>query len=85
MEKIVKKGVKVDLHIHSVYSKEKDGQKVAENTLENLPILVNGLVENGVQMCSITDHDTFNYKLYEEFKKEVKFKGEHEGGFLCAF
>ncbi len=72
MEKIVKKGVKVDLHIHSIYSKEKDGQKVAENTLENLPILVNGLVENGVQMCSITDHDTFNYKLYEEFKKEEK-------------
>lgn len=70
MEKIVSRGIKIDLHIHSEYSKAKDGQKVAENTMENIPILVNGLVNNQVEMCAITDHDTFNYQLYYELKKE---------------
>lgn len=70
MEKVVSKGIKIDLHIHSEYSKNKDGQKVAENTLNNLAVLVNGLVENEVTMCAITDHDTFNYELYAELKKE---------------
>ena len=40
MEKIVSKGLKIDLHIHSEYSKNKDGEKVADNTLNNLPILI---------------------------------------------
>lgn len=70
MEKVVSKGIKIDLHIHSEYSKNKDGQKVAENTLNNLAVLVNGLVENEVTMCAITEHDTFNYELYAELKKE---------------
>lgn len=70
MEKVVFKGIKIDLHIHSEYSKNKDGQKVAENTLNNLDVLVNGLIENEVAMCAITDHDTFNYELYAELKKE---------------
>ncbi|MBD5521634.1 MAG: hypothetical protein HDR03_10550 [Lachnospiraceae bacterium] len=70
MEKVVSKGIKVDLHIHSEYSKNKDGKKVADNTLSNLSVLVNGLIENEVAMCSITDHDAFNYELYSELKKE---------------
>ena len=40
MNKIVSKGIKIDLHIHSEYSKNKDGQKVAENTLNNLDVLI---------------------------------------------
>ena len=32
MEKVASRGIKIDLHIHSEYSKAKDGQKVAENT-----------------------------------------------------
>ena len=70
MNKIVSKGIKIDLHIHSEYSKNKDGQKVVENTLKNLDVLIKGLVENEVAMCAITDHDTFNYELYSELKKE---------------
>lgn len=70
MEKIVSKGIKMDLHIHSEYSRDKDGRKVEENTLSNLPILVKGLIQNDVEMCAITDHDTFNYELYSELKKE---------------
>lgn len=70
MEKIVSKGLKIDLHIHSEYSKNKDGEKVADNTLNNLPILVQGLINHQVEMCAITDHDNFNYELYSELKKE---------------
>ncbi len=70
MEKVVSRGIKIDLHIHSEYSKAKDGQKVAENTLNNIPILVQGLCDNQVEMCAITDHDTFNYDIYSKLKKE---------------
>ena len=70
MDKVATRGIKIDLHIHSEYSKAKDGQKVAENTLNNVPILVQGLCDNQVEMCAITDHDTFNYDIYSELKKE---------------
>ena len=39
MEQIVTKGIRIDLHIHSVFSKDKDGKKVQNNTLENLNLL----------------------------------------------
>lgn len=68
--KIADKGIKIDLHIHSIYSKDKDGQKVAENTLENLNVLIDGIVSNDVEMCAITDHDRFNYDLYSKLKEE---------------
>ena len=70
MDKIVLKGIKIDFHIHSEYSKNKDGKKVADNTLNNLPILLKGLIYHQVEMCAITDHDNFNYELYSELKKE---------------
>ena len=72
MGKIVSKGIKIDLHIHSEFSMAKDGQKVAENTIDNLPILVRRLMDNQVEMCAITDHDNFNYRLYSELKNEEK-------------
>ena len=74
MKKIATKGIKIDLHIHSEFSKGKDGQKVAENTLSNLPVLVKGLIDNNVEMCAITDHDSFNYEIYSELKKEEQTK-----------
>jgi len=70
MEKVVSRGIKIDLHIHSEYSKAKDGKKVEENTLDNMPVLVKGLLANQVEMCAITDHDAFNYGMYYELKKE---------------
>jgi len=62
-QKIVEKGIKIDLHIHSVYSSEKDGEKVKNNTIGSLPVLVQGLIGNEVELCAITDHDTFNYEI----------------------
>lgn len=70
MEKIVSKGLKIDLHIHSRFSSKKDGSKVSENTIENLPVLIKKLEDNDVGMCAITDHDTFNYNLYKKLKEE---------------
>lgn len=70
MNKVVDKGIKVDLHIHSYYSLKKDPDKVTNNTIQNLPVLVNRLIENEVEMCAITDHDTFNYEMYHQLKCE---------------
>lgn len=69
MKLIAEKGLKVDLHIHSVYSKHKDGTKVNNNTLINIETLIDKLAENEVNICAITDHDTFNYNMYKELKK----------------
>lgn len=67
--KVVEAGYKLDLHIHSVYSKGKDGEKVNFNTIENIDLLAQKLTEQGVQMCAITDHDAFNYDMYAALKK----------------
>lgn len=69
MEKIVDTGYKIDLHIHSVYSHWKDKSKVSKNTVENIPVLVDGLNQNGVQICAVTDHDSFGYDIYKTLKR----------------
>ena len=61
--------MKIDLHIHSCVSAHKDGRKVKNNTRENIGILINKLNENGVNICSITDHDMFSFEMYSELKK----------------
>lgn len=68
MEKVVDKPIKIDLHIHSVFSDHKDGKKVEFNTKNNIPVLVSKLKKNGVDMCAITDHDTFDFDLYKALK-----------------
>lgn len=69
MDTVAKHGMKIDLHIHSAASSKKDGKKVKNNTLENIPILIDRLNENGVNICAITDHDTFSYEMYKALKK----------------
>ena len=63
MEKVVDAGLKIDLHIHSIASHAKDGRKVANNTVENIPLLISKLSENKVNICAITDHDDFSYEM----------------------
>lgn len=72
MEKVVDKPIKIDLHMHSCFSSDKDGKKVASNTKNNLQVLIKGLVDNNVNMVSVTDHDTFNYDLYSTLKEQEK-------------
>lgn len=71
-ENIVKKLNKVDFHIHSIAS-TKDGDKVKFNTIDNINILVNKLIENGVSMAAITDHNAFDIDMYNKFKS---FEGD---------
>ena len=66
--KVVESGYKIDLHIHSVYSRAKDKGKVAFNTKENIGVLAERLNANGVQMCAITDHDAFSFDMYKALK-----------------
>lgn len=68
MERIVKSGLKIDLHIHSHESSRKDGKKVKNNTLTNIPVLIGKLNEQGVEICAITDHDAFSYDMYQGLK-----------------
>ena len=68
MENIVKKLVKIDLHIHSIASEKKDGKKVGKNTIDNVEVLMNKIKENGVQMIAITDHNCFNLDMYNKVK-----------------
>lgn len=75
MGKIVEKPIRIDLHIHSVVSRHKDGNLVAGGTEENIPLLVSKLSENSIDMCAITDHDKFSYSMYKALK-------QHEGNEL---
>jgi predicted ATPase len=80
MDKIVKKGLKIDLHIHSEKSKFKDGSKVDKNTVSNLQTLIAKLNKYQVNVCAITDHDAFDFKLYQKLKKE-----EGKGSIIKVF
>lgn len=69
-ERIVKDGIKVDFHIHSIGSKYKDHSKVKDLTIENIGILIKKLNENNINMCAITDHDNFEFDIYKKLKDE---------------
>jgi len=68
LQNIVVTGMKIDLHIHSKVSSSKDGKKVSNNTIENIPKLIDKLSENCVNVCAITDHDMFSYEMYYTLK-----------------
>lgn len=72
MEKIVKKPLKIDFHIHSYASHHKDGSTVSGGTINNINTLLTALKTNSVDAFAITDHDCFDKCIYEELKK-------HEG------
>ena len=72
MERIVKSGLKIDLHIHSQESSRKDGKKVKNNTLSNIPVLISKLNEQGVEMCAITDHDAFISESFSDMMEACR-------------
>lgn len=71
-EQIVKKPVKIDFHIHSAASAHKDGTKVKDGTLENIDTLFDKLEANKVNMAAITDHDAFDYGLYDALRNKTE-------------
>ena len=66
---VLNNNIRLDLHIHSSASSKKDGNKVKNNTLDNIPVLIEKLNENGVNICAITDHDIFSYDMFSALKK----------------
>ncbi|GHU31414.1 hypothetical protein FACS1894166_02820 [Bacilli bacterium] len=63
--------IKIDLHIHSAESKYKDGSIVEDSKIENLDSLLSKLNDNEISMFSITDHNRFDYKIYEKAVEKV--------------
>ena len=63
IEKIIEKGNKVDFHIHSVASKNKESDDCVD-------LLIEKLNQRNINMCSISDHDNFDFEIYNRLKKE---------------
>ena len=71
--KIVTKPCKVDLHIHSaasILTKDAGNKELSACTKDKLDVLVSRLNKNGINVCSITDHDYFDYELYKALKSK---------------
>lgn len=78
MPRIVLAPQVIDLHIHSSAStktRDKGDKALALCDVGGIPGLVGRLSEEGVgvTMCAITDHDCFDYELYQELKR---FEGQ---------
>lgn len=71
-DRIVQAPIKIDLHIHSAASAHKDKAKVKDGTIENIDILFGNLEKNEVNMAAITDHDVFDYAIYDALRKKVE-------------
>lgn len=70
-ERVVNKPVKIDFHIHSAASAHKDGSLVKDGTVEHIDVLFRKLEENEVNMVAITDHDAFDYDVYDALCSKV--------------
>ena len=71
IEKIIKTGNKVDFHIHSIASKHKESDDCVNlSTLDNIDLLIKKLNQREINMCSISDHDNFDFDIYNRLKKE---------------
>ena len=71
IEKIIEKGNKIDLHIHSIASKHKESDDCVDlSTLDNIEILIRKLNEKEINICCISDHDNFDFNIYKRLKKE---------------
>lgn len=72
MDKIVNKSLKIDLHIHSEKSSFKDKDIVKNSNINNISTLIEALKFYKINLCAITDHDSFDYELYSKLKEEEK-------------
>ena len=71
IEKIIKTGNKVDFHIHSIASKHKESDDCVNlSTLDNIDLLIEKLNQREINMCSISDHDNFDFNIYNRLKQE---------------
>lgn len=75
---MLSKIIKIDLHIHSKASEYKepkydDGLSIVnDSTKENIDILLNALIDKGISLFSITDHNRYDYALYKIINLKLK-------------
>lgn len=60
--------MKIDLHMHSFYSKTYDQNRVKDMSASNLVAL---LKSNGIDVFSVTNHDCFSSRYYHEIKEAI--------------
>ena len=71
IEKIIETGNKVDFHIHSIASKHKESDDCVDlSTIDNIDLLIDKLNQRKINMCSISDHDNFDFDIYKRLKQE---------------
>lgn len=71
IEKIIETGNKVDFHIHSIASKHKESDDCVDlSTIDNIDLLIDKLNQRKINMCSISDHDNFDFNIYNRLKQE---------------
>ena len=71
IEKIIETGNKVDFHIHSIASKHKESDDCVDlSTIDNIDLLIDKLNQREINMCSISDHDNFDFNIYNKLKQE---------------
>lgn len=71
IEKIIETGNKVDFHIHSIASKHKESDDCVDlSTIDNIELLIEKLNQREINMCSISDHDNFDFNIYNRLKQE---------------
>lgn len=70
--------IKIDLHIHSIASKYKEGKYkgtdeyiVDYSTKDNIETLLDKLISNEVTLFSITDHNRYDAELYKTIKEKL--------------
>lgn len=70
-DRVVYTPVKIDLHVHSAASSNRDGTLVKDGTVQNIDVLFRRLEDNHVNMAAITDHDCFDFEVYDALRKKV--------------
>lgn len=70
-DRVVYQPVKVDFHIHSAVSSNKDGALVKDGTVQNIDVLFRKLEDNHVNMAAITDHDCFDFEVYDALRRKA--------------
>lgn len=75
--------IKIDLHIHSIASMYKENfEDVKNSTKENINILINRLVERGINLFSFTDHNRFDNELFIATKEYLSANKAPDGNNL---
>ncbi|MBQ6860615.1 MAG: hypothetical protein IJO08_03105 [Clostridia bacterium] len=69
---MLNENIRIDLHIHSAASEYKEEENyVSESNVENVDVLLGKLQENNINMFAITDHNNFDFALYEKLKEKI--------------